>query len=58
MKNVLKYFGEGTKLAVIVILFFFIGNEIDKELDTKFVAVSLSATVIIFSLYHLVKKIS
>ena len=58
MKNVLKYFGEGTKLAVIVILFFFIGNEIDKELDTKFVAVSLSATVIIFSLYLLVKKIS
>jgi len=58
LKNVLKYFGEGTKLAVIVILFFFIGNEIDKELDTKFVAVSLSATVIIFSLYLLVKKIS
>ena len=58
MKNVLKYFGEGTKLAVIVILFFFIGNEVDKEIDTKFVAVSLSATVIIFSLYLLVKKIS
>jgi len=58
LKNVLKYFGEGTKLAVIVILFFFIGNEIDKELDTKFVAVSLSATVIIFSFYLLVKKIS
>jgi len=58
LKNVLKYFGEGTKLAVIVILFFFIGNEIDKELDTKFIAVSLSATVIIFSLYLLVKKIS
>ena len=46
------------KLAVIVILFFFIGNEVDKEIDTKFVAVSLSATVIIFSLYLLVKKIS
>lgn len=56
-KNIYKFVGAGVEISVIVFLFFFIGFQIDKKMNTELYTILLSFLGIVCSLFSLYKKV-